>query len=137
MFQVGFGTGMLSKTILLHLDDKMKSKVAKYPGINIMGVYIQRPERLYLRTVNRNMCLVGSNVNWYVINSIIRFMLNRSMAMNIRLKITFRFLTNGIFLYEGYQNDLLLYFRKFFNTEYLTVSDFLSSKKIETGMVYG
>lgn len=60
-------------------------------------------------------------------------MLNRSMAMNIRLKITFRFLTNGIFLYEGYQNDLLLYFRKFFNTEYLTVSDFLSSKKIETG----
>jgi len=29
MLQVGFGTGMLSKTILLHLDDKMKSKVAK------------------------------------------------------------------------------------------------------------
>lgn len=50
----------------------------------------------------------------------------------MRLRITLKLCANDIFLYEGYQDEVLLYFRELFNTEHVSVTDFLSPRKIET-----
>jgi len=50
----------------------------------------------------------------------------------MRLRITLNLCESGIFLYEGYQDELLLYFRHLFDTEHVGVTDFLSPRKIGT-----
>jgi len=52
--------------------------------------------------------------------------------MNVRLRITLKLRSSDAFLYDGYQDVVLLYFRELFNNEHVSVTDFLSPRKIET-----
>jgi len=52
--------------------------------------------------------------------------------MDMRLKITLKVCANDVFLYEGYQEHILLYFQGLFNNSHLSITDFLSPRKIKT-----
>lgn len=52
--------------------------------------------------------------------------------MNMRLKIIFNLPNSDAFLYNGYQDDVLLYFKEYFNCEHIGITDFFSPRKIET-----
>jgi len=49
--------------------------------------------------------------------------------MDMRLKITLKVCANDVFLYEGYQEDILLYFQELFNNNLLGITDFYLPEK--------
>jgi|LFRM01.1.fsa_nt_gb CRISPR/Cas system endoribonuclease Cas6 (RAMP superfamily) len=70
------------------------------------------------------MCLAGSNAGFY--------RTDMGKAMGMRLRLTLKPSANSFFLYEGYLDDVVLFFRQLFNNEHVSVTDFLSSRKICT-----